>query len=268
MRTIPTWSLAAAILTVLLVAPAGAAVTVASELTHEHVARPGEQYRGTILLRNGGSTPGEVKLYQTDYSFGADGRDHYGQPGKLPRSNAGWVRLSRDLLTVPGGGTASVDYEVLVPAGNLDGTYWSMIMVEPISVGSPETAPDVTVQISHSIRYAVQIVTQIGREGGTDVGLAFTNPGVIEEDGKRLFLIDVENTGKRWVRPSLWLELYSESGQPIGKFHGPASRLYPGTASRFQMEIGQVPKGKYLGLVVADGTGDNLFGANVELDIE
>jgi hypothetical protein len=67
MRIIPAWDLTAAILTTLLIAaPAGAAVTVASDLTHEHVARPGEQYRGTILLRNGSSTPGEVKLYQTD----------------------------------------------------------------------------------------------------------------------------------------------------------------------------------------------------------
>jgi hypothetical protein len=143
-----------------------------------------------------------------------------------------------------------------------------MVMVEPIPAGSPEAAPDVTVQLSHSIRYAIQIVTQIGRGGDSDVGLSFTNPGVIEEDGKRLFLVDVENTGKRWVRPSLWLELDSESGQPMCKFQGPASRLYPGTSSRFRIEIGPIPKGKYLGLVVADGTGDNLFGANVELEIE
>ncbi|UHD14941.1 hypothetical protein [Thiocapsa bogorovii] len=269
MRITTSCIAAATILTALLAAsPVGATVTVIGDFTHEHVARPGERYRGTIVLRNDGSAPGEVKLYQTDYSFAADGSTDYGQAGQLPRSNAGWVRLSRDLVTVPASGTERIDYEVQVPTGGgLKGTYWSMVMVEAITQASPEASADVTVQLTHSVRYGVQIVTQVGRNDDA-AGLSFTNPGLVREDGKRVFVVDVENTGQRWLRPGLSLELYSQSGTPVGKFQGTARRLYPGTSVRFKMDLGDIPNGSYLGLVVADGTGDNLFGANVELEIE
>lgn len=247
-----------------------AGVTLEGSATHEKVAKPGERYRGAIVLRNAGATPAEAKLYQTDYSFAADGSNDFGPPGRLPRSNAKWVGLSQNLVTVPPGSTVRVDYEIKVPADKgLSGTYWSMIMVEPIAATSRESSADLaegTTALTQVIRYGVQLVSHLGRGG--QAGLSFTNPRLVTEDAKRLFAVDVENTGQQWLRPGLSLELYSQTGNPIGKFQGNAQRLYPGTAARFLVDIGEVPKGKYLGLVVADGTGDNLFGANVELEVE
>ena len=60
-------------------------------LTYEHTATPGEEYTGEIILRNHSEDPEEVKVYQTDYFFYADQRVIYGDPGKLPRSNASWI---------------------------------------------------------------------------------------------------------------------------------------------------------------------------------
>jgi hypothetical protein len=249
-----------------------AGVRLTSDMTQEKLAQPGESYSGTLVLRNSDSAPVEVKVYHTDYSFASDGSNDYGEPGSLTRSNAKWISLSRELVTVPPNGTERVDYEVKVPAAeglNLAGTYWSMLMVEPISASSLESAADLpkgTAQINQIIRYGVQVVTHVGKAGKAE--LVFTNPQLIKDDGQRVFAIDVENTGQRWLNPGLLLELYSQSGTPVGKFQGPAKRLYPGTSARFQMGLGNIPNGKYLGLVVADGTGDNLFGANVELEIE
>ena len=70
-------------------------------MTQERQAKPGETYRGTIVLRNTGAAPAEAKVYQTDYSFAADGSNLYGAPGRLPRSNANWISLSRELVTIP-----------------------------------------------------------------------------------------------------------------------------------------------------------------------
>ena len=116
------------------------------------------------------------------------------------------------------------------------------------------------------MRYAIQVISQIGKTGS--VGLSFANAKLVKVEGKPIFAIDVENTGQRSLKSSLWLELYSQMGKPIGKFQGEARRLYPGTSARFQIDLGQTPDGKYLGMVAADGAGDNLFGANVELEIK
>jgi hypothetical protein len=261
-----------ALLSVSLSGISQAGIKLESSMTNERTMQPGDSYRGFILLRNTDSVSNEAKIYQTDYSFSADGRAYYDAPGRLPRSNAKWIDLSQEVVTIPPNGTQRVDYEVTVPrarGSELSGTYWSMIMVEPISKNSAESAanlPERTTQITQVLRYGVQVISNIGK---TDkVGLAFANPQLLKEDGERFFAIDVENTGNRWLSPGLSLELYSESGTPIGKFQGPAKRLYPSTSARFQIDLAEVPKGKYLGLVVADGTGDNLFGANVELEIE
>jgi len=263
-----SWLLALTCLAAFGVAEAGIKLT--SEMTLERAAQPGERYQGSIRLQNTGTSMAEAKIYQTDYRFAADGSNAYGAPGELERSNAEWVNLSRELVRIPPGGSEELTFEVQVPADrDLSGTYWSMVMVEPIPEDSAESAeplPERTTRVKQIMRYGVQVVTHIGQSG--DTGLVFTNPGLINEDGKRLFRIDAENTGSRWLRPSLWLELYRQDGTPLGKFHGPAKRLYPGTSAQFQVDLGETPPGKYLGLVVADGTGDDLFGANVELEIE
>lgn len=249
-----------------------AGVLIKAGMTQEKMAKPGENYRGTIVLQNTDDRPAEAKVYQTDYNFAADGSNDFGSPGQMYRSNARWINLSQEVITIPPKGTARIDYDVKVPASQaktLSGTYWSLVMVEPIAQESAESGakpPDNTAQVLEVSRYGVQIVTHLG--SGGDAGLSFANPRILVEDGKRLFAVDVENTGQTWLRPGVTLELYNQTGSPVGKLQGVAQRLYPGTSAKFQIDLGQIPKGKYLGLVVADGTGDNLFGANVELDIE
>jgi hypothetical protein len=265
-------SLVVLLLTLCVPGTVRAAILIQGNMTQEKTAKPGESYRGTIVLRNTDDTPGEAKVYQTDYSFSADGSNFYGPPGQLPRSNAKWISLSREVVTVPPRGTERIDYEVTVPAGKgarLSGSYWSMVMVEPISKGSQESAgpaPEGTARVKQVLRYGIQVVSQLGKAG--PAALTFANPQLLKEDEQRLFAIDVANTGQQLLRPTLWLELYTATGSPIGKFHGSATRLYPGTSARFKIDLAKTPNGKYLGMVAADGAGDNLFGANVELELK
>ncbi|CRI63720.1 conserved hypothetical protein [Thiocapsa sp. KS1] len=249
-----------------------ASIVVESSLTHEKVTQPGESYDGEIIIKNTGVSSSEVKIFIADYTFEADGTNKIGDPGRLPRSNANWIRLSRDVVVVQPNTRERIDFEVKVPGGSADkitGTFWSMVVVEPITPASPESSDppaDRTVTIGAAMRYGVQVITQIGNTGRYN--LIFTNPRIIKNDGRRIFEIDVENDGERWLRPLVWLELYTKAGQPIGRLQSSAKRLFPGTSERFGIDLGDTPVGSYLGLVAADGTGDNLFGANVELEIE
>ena len=85
---------------------------------------------------------------------------------------------------------------------------------------------------------------------------------------KRVLQVDLENIGQRWLRLSLWVELYDESGRYIGKFDGQRKRTYPGTSVRCKVDLSNIPKGTYKALVVADCGGDYIFGANYNLKFE
>ena len=47
----------------------------------------------------------------------------------------------------------------------------------------------------------------------------------------------------------------------------PRRRTFPGTSVRNRIELGAAPAGKYLGLLVADGGRNELFGMQIELDL-
>ena len=88
----------------------GADVLIQGPLTHEKQALPGETFEASIDIQNNQDTPQDVKVYQTDYLFYADGRILYGDPGKIPRSNAHWISFSPKRLTIPPHDTVSVSY--------------------------------------------------------------------------------------------------------------------------------------------------------------
>ncbi|HEY0035835.1 MAG TPA: hypothetical protein VGB66_04060, partial [Longimicrobium sp.] len=62
-----------------------------SSTVEERSAAPGESYTGTIRVRNTSGRAQEIKAYQTDYSFFADGRTVYAAAGTSARSNARWI---------------------------------------------------------------------------------------------------------------------------------------------------------------------------------
>jgi hypothetical protein len=164
-----------------------------------------------------------------------------------------------------------VNYTIKVPSDpNLVGTYWSMIMVEGIPEGSPESSqPEkdkAKVGITQIMRYAIQMITHIGNTG--ERRLKFLETKVLRESEKRFLQEDIENIGQRWLRPFLWAELYDEKGRYIGRFEGRRKRIYPSTSVRYTVDLSNVPEGTYKALVVADSGGDYIFGANYTLKFE
>ncbi|NMF88130.1 hypothetical protein [Aromatoleum petrolei] len=262
-RTIRAW----VAVVCLLSAAAQAGINVEGTLSEERIAHAGETYRGTLVIRNPGPEPVEVKLYQTDYRFDAEGRNDYAEPGSLVRSNARWIRLGQPQFRIAPGQTVHAPYEVRVPEdARLKGTYWSMVMVEPLSRGESVSAPkERAVQLAQVVRFAVQIVTQIGQ--GTEPELAFARPMTVVKDGRRLFSVDVANNGERWIRSRFWLELYTYQGRPQAKIDGEKHRIYPGTSVRARFDISDVPPGQYRALIVADGEKEDLYGTELKIEI-
>ncbi len=262
-----------ALITGVTLLPFGAAfgITIVGGLTHERSANPGETYQGAIFVKNKDNEPREVKFYQTDYLFFADGTNVFGEPGKTARSNAKWISFKPKRLVILPKESVPVNYTIQVPKDEtLTGTYWSMLMVEEIPKGSSESSQaaedQMQVGICQVLRYGVQMVSHIGNTGTRK--LKFFNTKLLKESGKRILRVDIENTGTRWLRPLLWVELYSEKGGYIGRFEGERLRICPGTSVRHRIDLSKVSEQTYKALVVADAGEDAIFGAKYTLKLE
>ncbi|MGB8658037.1 MAG: hypothetical protein WCE90_09685 [Candidatus Zixiibacteriota bacterium] len=260
-------------------------VSVIGELTREKTLLPGETFEGTIDLKNTGEKTCEVSVYQTDYLFYADGSNRYGEPGSDVRSNASWLSISPHRLTIPPNEMGSVHYRVRVPeskqlasvddigtqeTGSLNGTYWSMIMIEPVPETDPENVEGETgkvkMGIQTNIRYGIQMVTNIGESGARQI--KFLNKKLTSQDGRKILEIDVENSGERWLSPTLWVEVYDHDGIKVGRFESERKRIYPRCSVRHRVDLTGMPEGRYKALVVVDNGDDYVFGAKYDLGIQ
>ncbi|MBU0507585.1 hypothetical protein KKH27_01930 [bacterium] len=247
--------------------PVQAGISVGT-LTLESDARPGQVYRGTFTVVNTDSTPRTAAVFQTDYSFRSDGSNSFSEPGLLPRSNARWITFSPRQIEVPPRQSMSISYEVRVPADStLQGTYWSIFMVEEVESGSdtPASLSRNQTEVRQVVRYGIQCITNIGDVGRAQLHLTGTR--LVAEDGHDPELqVDVENVGERWQSPAAWMELYDDTGRRVGRFESEKKRIYPETSVRFRINLGATPAGKYKALVVLDSGDQDVIGARYDLE--
>jgi len=245
-------------------------ITIVGGLTRYTSLTPGGKTEGRILVRNLGATPQEVRAYQTDYLYYADGRNLYDPPGSHPRSNAAWVTFTPSQFIIPPQETAIINYIVQAPQDTrLIGSYWSMLMVEPITISSdsPTAEKDkLKVSVQTILRYGIQIITDIADTGERSV--KFAGQQLVKKDGKCLLILDIDNNGERYLTPLVWAELFDSEGASLGRFETGRQRVFPDCSARFQIDLTQLPPGKYQALVVADNGDESVFGAQLKLEIQ
>ena len=248
-----------------------AGISVLGGLTLEKTLKPGDTHEGTIQLLNTGEEMAQVVIAQTDYFFNADGSTYYDDPNSRPRSNAGWISFSPSRITIPAGATVSIYYEVKVPPDpDLVGTYWSVLMIEPMADETPPVVEErdgkITLGVQTIIRYAIQMITNIEETGESSIELL--NVEIVNLDGNKVLRADIVNAGERWLRPAVWLELYDVNGQYVGRFKSDIKRIFPGCSVSHQLELNGVPNGQYTAIFIVDNGDDRIFGANYEVRLE
>ncbi len=251
-------------------------IAVESSLADDTEIAPGSSYEREIVIINRSNEIQQARIYQTDYGFDSEGRNYYGEPGSTDRSNAAWIHLSQSVVTIPPLAKSSVAYRVDVPSdlngSPLDGSYWSMIMVEGIQNRSLEStlsqAPTNTeVGIKEIVRYGVQIATHVRNTG--DKNLLVTSSELkSSDDGSALLYLDMENAGSRMTSTDNWVELYDAKGTTLGRFEGVAVRIYPGTSVRARYDFGYLAPGSYSALVILDSGGEDVDAIELTLTIE
>jgi hypothetical protein len=252
--------------------PVSAGIAVVGPLNDQVELEPGGRHQGVITLQNGGTAPEQVKLVQYDYRVSHTGQQYFTDVGTVERSNAEWISVSPRQFVIPAGETYTIAYTIDVPVDDsLEGTYWSILMIEPVPPESPESREydeegGARVSISSLLRYAFTFVTTIG-DTGTIVP-EIVGATLRYADGEPILDVDIENVGTRILRISIWTELYDSAGAMVGRYDGLPAGLLPLSSLRYTISLAGAEAGSYTGLVVIDCGDNNVFGASFPISIE
>lgn len=240
-----------------------ASVEVIGSLKHTQTSKPGEFYTGEIELQNSGSSKQEIRVYQTDLLYNYEEYTYYDEPVTHKRSNAPWVEFSPKTLVLQPNERAFIQYKVKVPdTDTLNGTFWSILMVESVNPVTPDTSGQLNIQTI--TRYGVQIITELEDKGKGN--LKFFEPVLLTENDNLILAVDIENTGDHYIRPEVSIELYDEEGNSVKKIQAGSKGLFPSTSSRFRMKLeGLEAKQEYQALIIAAGKNENVFGLEYTL---
>ncbi len=245
---------------------AEATISISEGLTRDFHLRPGEQQEGIIEVRSSSDEPVRVRLYQTDYRFFADGSNHYDEPGTGDRSNAGWIAFSPRETVIEPRGTVEIYYRIEVPEDpGLTGSYWSMMMVEPVpETGEPALPKDrPALGVKMVTRHGIQISVTIPETGEKKVE---PRGELVQEEEGTVLELEIANPGDILVRPSVWAEVFDDEGKMAGRLTSEPQRIFPGCSvlHRFALDF---PPGRYQALVVMENEDGEVWGTRYNLEI-
>ena len=245
-----------------------ASIVILNGLTHNYKVEKGQVYKGKINLENTDNKPQNVKIFLQDFNYKSDGSIHYTTPHTNEKTNSDWIKLNTDLITLKAKEKTEIYYEITIPNQVIQaGSYWSVIIVEPVEDIKPADTKE-GINITSIVRYAIQIITDIESENAKP-DLKFESVKIDREDGKQILKIAVANNGNLYCKPTISIEVYSRNnGQKIGNFFSQPMGLLPQTSKSFYIDIDKILPDKYTAVIIATDENENAFALNVELEIK
>lgn len=211
------------------------AIVVTSGLTEEFRIAKGQNVNGRVVVKNTGKTFETAFFYFKDIVVGCESEAfNTTESGTTTSSNSNWIQLAVEERNLAPGEEFSLAYEVKIPRTVKGGTYYSVLMVEekaPIDT----TTQQFGISVKTNIRYGVQIITTV--EGDEEPNLSFEKVEVNPGDTSLTMNILLKNLSTELVRPSLKVEIYSETGDIIDVRNAQTSKLYPGQCKSFEIPL-------------------------------
>ncbi|TZG00322.1 DUF3324 domain-containing protein (plasmid) [Chryseobacterium panacisoli] len=245
-----------------------AGIVILNGLTHSYKIENGKVYKGKVAIENTSNTPQSVKLFLQDFAYHADGTINYSALHTNKRTNGEWIKLNTNLVTLKGKEKTEVFYEITVPNQARDsGSYWSVIIVEPVEDIKPSDNK-AGVNITSVIRYAIQVITDFETEKAKP-DLKFESVKVEKQEGKQTVKIAIANNGNLYCKPTTAIEIYNrKTGEKIGTYSSLTMGLLPDTSKTFYIDISKIPPDKYKAAIIATDEEENAFALNVELEVK
>ena len=249
--------------------PSQASIIILNGLTHSHTVSNNAVTQGKIILKNEGSNPERVMIYQEDIVMDCETGVNFSADLVNANSLRPFLKTSIDDRVLLPGEEYVVFYDIDVTNQSLaNGTYWSIIMVEGADPVKEEEQNNV--KINSVVRYAVQIIADLGVFQGPEIGFeSVTFEGMDDSLGEspKFIKVKLRNQGHYSSRVELALELYNEQGEPTQTLKADSRRMYPEGCAEFMINLEGLETRSYNGVMVAD-SGSDLFGANISFEMK
>lgn len=245
-----------------------ASIVVLNGLTHSYKVENGRVYKGKISIENTGKAPQNVKIFLQDFSYQSDGTIYYTAPHTNEKSNTDWIKLNTNLVSLKGKEKTELQYEITVPDKIAQsGTYWSVIIVEPVEDIKPSNN-SMGVNITSIVRYAIQVITDYHTED-IKPSLKFESVKIDKEEKQRIVKIGIANNGDIYCKPIASIEIYNrKTGEKVGTYSSLPMGLLPKTSKSFTIDISTLPQDKYNAVIITTDEDENIFALNVELEVK
>lgn len=243
-------------------------IVILNGLSHNYKVENGKVYKGKISIENTSNEPQSIKLFLQDFGYQSDGTIQYTVPDTNPKSNAEWIKMNTNLINLKPKQKTEVLYEITVPKQiSQAGSYWSVIIVEPVDNIKPSNEKE-GVNITSIVRYAIQIITDLDSEKAKP-DLKFEGVKIEKEDKLQILKIAVANEGNLYCKLSVTIEIYNKkNGEKVGTFTSLPMGLLPQNSKSFHIDISKMPPEKYNAVLIATDSDENAFALNVELEIK
>ena len=243
-------------------------VVVLNGLTHVHSGESGSIINGKIKIRNDSQKENRIILYKQDLILSCDNISifEYKDINTNPRSMGNWLKVNVDEKILSPHEEYDLSYSINVPKNiTQKGSYWTVLMIE--GADPIRDSDNQSLQVGSKIRYAVQLITELG--GFESPKLQFENVEYKKAVNTNFNVVQVKlkNIGQYSAQTKVLLEIYDSKGKKLKVFQGSVRRVYPNLCNIFELEIKDLPKGTYEGVIIADNSRD-LFGSNVSIKIE
>lgn len=242
-------------------------VEILNGLTHVHSGDVGSVISGKVRVKNNSSKEAKIIIYKQDLLLSCDKSTsfEYNIINSNPRSLGDWLKLNVDEKILAPREEYELIYTINVPkVVDAQGSFWTVLMVESADPINEQNSQ--MFQVGSKIRYAVQLIAEIGNYESPK--LQFENVEYKKgENTSNYIQVKLRNTGAFSAQTHLMLEVYDSVGNKLKVFHGTNRRIYPNLCNIFDLEINDLPKGAYDGVIIADN-GKDLFGSNVSINIE
>lgn len=245
-----------------------AGVMILNGLTHVHTGTGGNTISGVIKMRNEGKKGSRVVIYQQDLVLACDKPLDYKDIdlNSHSRSLGKWLKTNVDEKTLEPNEDYEVSYTVTVPANiKEDGTYWTIIMVEVAEPLREKTSSGVN--IDSKVRYAIQVIADLGQQKSPKLNFEKVEFKDTKPNEPKIIQVKLKNEGAFLARTNLNIEVFNSVGEKIKVIKGVLKKVYPGYCNDFEIELTDLPKGKFEGVLVADN-GKDLFGENLTIEID
>lgn len=229
----------------LVSAPARGGVSVVGSLDRLHLADPGEVIRGEIEIQNTLDEGALVRVEVLDQLINAEGQAQYRPAGAHARSLADYIQLMPPEQLIAPRARARVGFEVKLPTlaerPELVGAYWSVLMVRHEALEAlDELAQKDQWIIKQRFQTAVRITTAV--RGQASTRLLFQSPVLnLSNDPERspdpVFSFEAHNAGERLLDMALVGELFSATGESLGRTVLGQFKIYPGSHRRIEWAL-------------------------------